>query len=1008
MATPASTSGQPPSELRLFISSTFRDLDAEREHLIKKVFPEIRAVCRSRGVTFTDVDLRWGLTEEEGTLGRIIRICLEEIDRCRPYFLGILGSTYGWIPDVHDVFIDSQLLERYGWVEQAALEGRSLTEMEFIHGVLNDPGAAGDCATFYHRTADAGFGEDEAELRGLIERTEAAGYTIGGFSDPEELGRMVRRDLLALIDRTWPEDSAPDDAERERLQHRTFAANRTRAYIPRSEPLARIEQWIAGDAPLLVVSGPSGLGKSSLLAYVADSYRRRAPDAFVAEHYCGASNASTSIAGTVQHLLEEIIARFAIDESPPSEPSVLEHSLADWLFRLNHESTAEGARSLIVIDALNQLEPRAEAMLWLPTTLPEGVRLLVSTTPGDGLEVLRDRGCEILPLTPIADERVRQSIVVRYLGEFHKGIDPISLRMLCRDPKAESPIFLRVVAEELRLHARHESVGRLVEHYVAATDLDDVFQRVLERMEGDFGTERVRSLLTAIWASRSGLGESELLEIDGSARLELSQILFSLDYHLQRHGGHLAFFHDYLRHAVDRRYIDGDEPAREAHARVARYFASQPPSTRRAAEEPWQWNAAGQWDSLWQCVSSLETFDLLSDDLEQFELIGYWNALAERYDMSASYAEALTRWEETGPDATALCDRLHALGTFLCTASRLEAARSMFDRQLDMAGDRFGPDDVRTARAHDDLGQVMILGGEFRQARAHLLEVLRIHEVRGEQSSRAHLLLLDNLASVYYALAEYDQAMSSARHALDLSVRTFGDGGPETISRLHSRAAVTSAHKEYDRAIEMMRDVVARSTQLYGADHPYTCRERYSLGATFQLAGRYREAIEHYRAAVVHLRLALGEHVQVATVLYNIGTSLLALGEYPEAESTLRDAFAMQDRLVGRWHPTTLDTAAHIAAVLMHTARARQAADVLSVVIPAKAAIRGWTHPLVRRNVETFALAIGEADMLPPDVAEREKTDEPQQTFERLCRLAGLATDRREYTIETTTGSGDV
>src|SRR6476661_1885016 len=69
-----------PAELRVFISSTFRDLQEEREHLIKKIFPEIRALCRERGITFTEVDLRWGLTHNEGTYGRILRTCLEEID----------------------------------------------------------------------------------------------------------------------------------------------------------------------------------------------------------------------------------------------------------------------------------------------------------------------------------------------------------------------------------------------------------------------------------------------------------------------------------------------------------------------------------------------------------------------------------------------------------------------------------------------------------------------------------------------------------------------------------------------------------------------------------------------------------------------------------------------------------------------------------------------------------------------------------------------------------------
>src|SRR5690242_18909982 len=89
-----------PTELRVFISSTFRDLQEEREHLVKKIFPEIRALCRERGVTFTEVDLRWGLTEEEEALGRVIRTCMEEVDLCSPYFIGITGERYGYTPTI--------------------------------------------------------------------------------------------------------------------------------------------------------------------------------------------------------------------------------------------------------------------------------------------------------------------------------------------------------------------------------------------------------------------------------------------------------------------------------------------------------------------------------------------------------------------------------------------------------------------------------------------------------------------------------------------------------------------------------------------------------------------------------------------------------------------------------------------------------------------------------------------------------------------------------------------
>ena len=113
--------------------------------MVKKVFPELRRLCRERGAEFVEVDLRWGITEAQSEQGEVLPICLAEIERCRPYFIGLLGERYGWVPDK----IDSELVEIQPWLKEH-LE-RSVTELEILHGVLNDPEMA-DSAFFYFRS----------------------------------------------------------------------------------------------------------------------------------------------------------------------------------------------------------------------------------------------------------------------------------------------------------------------------------------------------------------------------------------------------------------------------------------------------------------------------------------------------------------------------------------------------------------------------------------------------------------------------------------------------------------------------------------------------------------------------------------------------------------------------------------------------------------------------------------------------------------------------------------
>jgi hypothetical protein len=83
--------------VRVFISSTFRDMHAERDQLLKVVFPALRERLEKYRVHLIDIDLRWGVTKEQADNDQALDVCLDQIDACRPFFIGILGERYGWV-----------------------------------------------------------------------------------------------------------------------------------------------------------------------------------------------------------------------------------------------------------------------------------------------------------------------------------------------------------------------------------------------------------------------------------------------------------------------------------------------------------------------------------------------------------------------------------------------------------------------------------------------------------------------------------------------------------------------------------------------------------------------------------------------------------------------------------------------------------------------------------------------------------------------------------------------
>jgi hypothetical protein len=260
---------KPPQQrqIRVFISSTFLDMQEEREELVKQIFPQLRRLCESRGVTWGEVDLRWGVSDEARAEGKVLPLCLAEIERCRPYFIGLLGERYGWVPED----IPQDPLEAQPWLNQHRKQ--SVTAVEILHGVLRNPRMAEHACFYFSRSAlcrsRAGFTEEDLgrrdQLAALKEDIRKSGFPVAeNFSTPQQLGEWVLRDLTAVVEDLYPESSIPDPLDRAAAEHEAYAASRRRVYVGRPGYIKRLDAHAAGDGLPMVVMGESGGGKSAL------------------------------------------------------------------------------------------------------------------------------------------------------------------------------------------------------------------------------------------------------------------------------------------------------------------------------------------------------------------------------------------------------------------------------------------------------------------------------------------------------------------------------------------------------------------------------------------------------------------------------------------------------------------------------------------------------------------------------------------------------------------------
>lgn len=144
---------------------------------------------------------------------------MNEIDRCRPLFIAMLGERYGWVPDGSNISVTEQEI-RYG-----ALEAPANTEAFFY---LRDKALTQELCDPY---------ETDPRLDDLKNRIRTSCFpVVDGYEDLDAFGKQLYEDLTGAIDRIIAQTPQLPPAAEERENQRFLAKGMrlTSSNVPQS------------------------------------------------------------------------------------------------------------------------------------------------------------------------------------------------------------------------------------------------------------------------------------------------------------------------------------------------------------------------------------------------------------------------------------------------------------------------------------------------------------------------------------------------------------------------------------------------------------------------------------------------------------------------------------------------------------------------------------------------------------------------------------------------------
>lgn len=648
--------------LRVFLSSTFRDFQEERDYLRDKVFPLIRQKARTRGVELMVVDLRWGLTDDESRLGSAVSVCLEEVDRSKPHFLALMGERYGWVPQSGNhgpanpahLNLDHNSDQVQKWFAQE----ESVTAMEIRRGVLENPEER-KYAFFYFRdkkltealmvksgepSAFQESGKSAEKLvelkREILEGSEFGNWHIRDYKSIEELACQVEADLCKALDGRFPEDSTLDAKRLADIHHEAYARDRVRVYFPNKDFALDVLSHLNAKESVFLI-GPSGQGKSSAIAYFSKEFCKQNSNAFVFVHFIGVSG-ENSIEWILGRLLSSLEWEDSIQDHGGSsnahgQPKNENELWVEVVLALSRE--ARKRPCLLAIDAIDQLRCEDSKLRNLLKFCVPGVSVLLSGRE-QPIVLSEIPGIRL----PLLDSRQIGEIITNFLEPYRKHLTNSQRQLIQESPQCKNPLYLRIFLDELRHFgglretgsSQNEYMDRVIKSYLSCADAPELYERVFKRLEARFSFKKLQEFLFPLILTRLGMAPSDLSEIFEIPEIDIAIIRSNLADHLLEDNGLLRPFHLELEKAIQSRYgkdpesiLTNEKFEKCFRKKIIEYYEKKECGSRIILELTWQYFKIKDIKKLYEIITDFTSIEIINNYYGIYELKKYFDFVLE-------------------------------------------------------------------------------------------------------------------------------------------------------------------------------------------------------------------------------------------------------------------------------------------------------------------------------------------------------------------------------------------
>ncbi|MDX2018422.1 MAG: serine/threonine-protein kinase [Planctomycetota bacterium] len=321
-------------------------------------------------------------------------------------------------------------------------------------------------------------------------------------------------------------------------------------------------------------------------------------------------------------------------------------------------------------------------------------------------------------------------------------------------------------------------------------------------------------------------------------------------------------------------------------------------------------------------VETLERRRRLLGDLHPSTLLTINNygalllAQGKMAESEARFREAIEgRRRALGATHPETLSSISNLSVVLSRAGRAEEAITLQSELLNDCRRVLGAEHQTTLKAMNSLAMILMQSGRLAEAEPLAREAMDgTVRIIGPDSADA-MATYNVMSFLLRRLNRPAEAEPYLRRALEACERTLGADHYERLVILINLGSLARDLGRPEQSEAYLREALERSGRTLGAEHPYTHAALFSLVDTLRGARKHAEAAEVLSRAESSMReaIAQGRTAPIARLLFSLGRSRLALGDFAQAQGPLLEAHELTIKALGAAHPQTIDAARALA-----------------------------------------------------------------------------------------------